>query len=1028
VCGALALAVPASGETYINETSTSFLMTLDAANSPYVLSADFSVMPGGTLYIGPGAQLHIENGAVLRGVGGDIAIQGSAASQATVMARPGAAAPAWGGITLGTGSDLSVTHGLLEGGTPTVTAGEGSSVTMQLSTVRACGAWCLAVTGRANISLSNTSFADAQRGILDGGSQRAGGADLTFTNFSVAAVSFEAPATMPAFGRVRVRDSPVGLVLDGVALGEFARWDVRVTAGAAAMGNSSSDVHIHNSTLVSETGVALDMPGTARLRLADNTVEGALGALRLHLAFFPLLSNNRLASPGGPCLELPGATRALLEGNTLDGCARALSIPRGTAPPNATAGPSNTVDGKPFLWLDGGSNVTVDGSLGTAYGLVVLVSVTQASVRDLALSGAGIFLFGCADVTIERVHITSAESAVTAVGSRAVHIVALRASDVGSAFEAWSDAAFPAPTADVRVERARVERTTGPAFSFAGASNVTLAWAMVVDAAVAVRVDASNGVLVSNVLTVGGGSAVWATNTTGLTVVDSAFEGVSGTALVADNTTGIAARNAFIDNGDHASAPGSPSFAFNELLAGNYWTNWSAPDANGDGWADIPYNLTDGTARDMRPRVVRWDFHPTALPSAPPRVELGQQTQLVGNSSFDDFLVSEFYWQVTAPGDNAAGSGLTFLWKPNATGVHMVTLSVVGSFGASDEYAFPVLVVDTVAPDFSFLALPRAEAGTNLTVALDGTDNDPAFPVGARVEWGLAGEAGPIRSGNATGLTFAVAIGHIGNHTLNVTLFDAAGNAAVREVAFTVFDTVAPDIVVAFEGEPDLGLPFLLDGAASFDPSGLDAQSARWTWVEAGTTRELTTFPVAEVTFEHAGNYTVTLRLCDALGNCGQAAVALTARDTHGPRLVRIHVAAPLRDALEVTPTSSPVVEARVGEEVVFEAFATDPSGNVTFLWDFGDGTTAEGARVVHAFERSGELTVTLTMTDPLGNTNPAAFRARLAPGAGFFGEIIPGVSGDLVVLVAAIVAASVAALLFVRRRRPPREGDELAP
>ena len=39
------------------------------------------------------------------------------------------------------------------------------------------------------------------------------------------------------------------------------------------------------------------------------------------------------------------------------------------------------------------------------------------------------------------------------------------------------------------------------------------------------------------------------------------------------------------------------------------------------------------------------------------------------------------------------------------------------------------------------------------------------------------------------------------------------------------------------------------------------------------------------------------------------------------------------------------------------------------FDWDFGDGTTADSQRATHTFEREGDYTVVLTVTDRRGNT-----------------------------------------------------------
>ncbi|MGH2689487.1 MAG: hypothetical protein ACRDKW_11850, partial [Actinomycetota bacterium] len=342
--------------------------------------------------------------------------------------------------------------------------------------------------------------------------------------------------------------------------------------------------------------------------------------------------------------------------------------------------------------------------------------VDGATVSDIELDGVGVYLFGCTNITLERLHVVSAEVGVTAVGTRGLRLIAYRAEDVGRALDAWNDTASPLPVGDILVERARVERAAHEAFRFAGGSNITLRRVLVDGAATALRVDGATTVLVSQALFRGVGVGFWASNSTDVTVVDSAFEGTATIGLLVEASTGVAARNAFVGNAVHASAPGSPSFAFNELLAGNYWTNWSAPDANSDGWADVPYNLSDGTGVDYRPRVVRWDFAPTALAAAAWRAEVGLNSTLDARPSFDDFGVTEVYWQVFAPGDDATGQGPTFEWTPNLTGPHLVRVTVVGSLGATDEYEFPIEVLDSLPPSFTFAPLGRPEAGANITV------------------------------------------------------------------------------------------------------------------------------------------------------------------------------------------------------------------------------------------------------------------------------------------------------------------------
>jgi len=63
------------------------------------------------------------------------------------------------------------------------------------------------------------------------------------------------------------------------------------------------------------------------------------------------------------------------------------------------------------------------------------------------------------------------------------------------------------------------------------------------------------------------------------------------------------------------------------------------------------------------------------------------------------------------------------------------------------------------------------------------------------------------------------------------------------------------------------------------------------------------------------------------------------------------------------------------GQTVTFDGSdSTDDDGSIrAFQWDFGDGATATGATVEHAYDAAGEYTATLTVTDDDGATDGAA-------------------------------------------------------
>jgi len=59
-----------------------------------------------------------------------------------------------------------------------------------------------------------------------------------------------------------------------------------------------------------------------------------------------------------------------------------------------------------------------------------------------------------------------------------------------------------------------------------------------------------------------------------------------------------------------------------------------------------------------------------------------------------------------------------------------------------------------------------------------------------------------------------------------------------------------------------------------------------------------------------------------------------------------------------------------VRENIVFTDQSSDPDGQITqWQWDFGDGTTSTDQNPIHAYDKAGEYTVTLTVTDNEGAT-----------------------------------------------------------
>ena len=105
------------------------------------------------------------------------------------------------------------------------------------------------------------------------------------------------------------------------------------------------------------------------------------------------------------------------------------------------------------------------------------------------------------------------------------------------------------------------------------------------------------------------------------------------------------------------------------------------------------------------------------------------------------------------------------------------------------------------------------------------------------------------------------------------------------------------------------------------------------------------------------------------------------------------------------------------GAVVSFDATSSyDPDGTiVTYLWDFGDGSTASGVITSHSYAGPGTYTVRLTVTDNLGATQSTTYTVTAASPPQSGGNV------SLPLYYFAILAALIAALLaggfFLLRR-----------
>ena len=146
------------------------------------------------------------------------------------------------------------------------------------------------------------------------------------------------------------------------------------------------------------------------------------------------------------------------------------------------------------------------------------------------------------------------------------------------------------------------------------------------------------------------------------------------------------------------------------------------------------------------------------------------------------------------------------------------------------------------------------------------------------------------------------------------------------------------------EGTAPLTVDF--DASASSDPNG-DTLTYSWDFGNG----ETSSLVAPSITFDEIGTYLVTLTVSDGVNTSSSVSEQISVEDGN---------IAPVA-IFEATPTSgiAPVI-------VSFDASGSSDANNddLTYSWDFGDGTTGMGITTSHEYTNIDEYTVVLTVSD----------------------------------------------------------------
>jgi PKD repeat protein len=345
---------------------------------------------------------------------------------------------------------------------------------------------------------------------------------------------------------------------------------------------------------------------------------------------------------------------------------------------------------------------------------------------------------------------------------------------------------------------------------------------------------------------------------------------------------------------------------------------------------------------------------PSAAFSAPKLICANSEIALDASATTDDTVQNLTYaWDL---GDGTTAKGKQITKKYAKGGTYTVILAV-------DDNAGTPCSVDRLQKTIKVNEAPIADAGDDISMCVEPRKCPPGEAF--KVKLSAAGSKDP----NGDKLTYSwdlgdgntansAAVTHVykeaGTYVAKLVVDDGSGLPCSSDVDRVTITLNEPPVADAGKGASIcLGSSVTLDGSASVAQPG---QKLNYTWdLGDGTTAQGAT---VKHTYKKGGAYAVILTVDDGKGT--KCSID--------------------KDSVEVIVNSSPSAMIKgsdkicAGTKASFDASSSsDPDGDpLTYMWDFGDGTTDKGpAKISHTYAKGGNYTVRVSVDD--GRNTPCS-------------------------------------------------------
>jgi PKD repeat protein len=313
-------------------------------------------------------------------------------------------------------------------------------------------------------------------------------------------------------------------------------------------------------------------------------------------------------------------------------------------------------------------------------------------------------------------------------------------------------------------------------------------------------------------------------------------------------------------------------------------------------------------------------------------------TVTVTSTSTDDHGIASYSWNWND--GSAAGTGATATHTYTAVPplLRSIGLTVTDTVGQTNTVINPVTLQDN-PPVAAFTATP---SGYSVTVTSTSTDDHGIASYSWNWGDGSALGTGATATHTYTGITSVASL----TKTIALTVTDTVGQTNSKSNTVTLQDNPP---VAAFTIAPPVGLAVSVDASASTDDHGI--ASYAWNWGDSTTGTGVT----ATHTYGASGTYTITLIVTDTVGQPNSVSHPVIVSGGSPP------------------PVASFTATVSGGFTVsVNGAASSGGTGALSYAWNYGDMITQNGLTASHSYVTTGTYTITLTVTDSLGQMGTA--------------------------------------------------------